>query len=177
MESPIFYPDCDVDEDVILEDREEQKELEIEDESSSSRSSALSPLHKATSRPINIPQQQRRSRRGGFAQYSARRVPPRSNSSDADDEEGGDDNDNAYAALEHWVHYAYGTKTSFETALVNEVVRRRVSDQELAIISDSSDDEEIVDMMHAEESDRRHSWIKDMSRMYPAEFGDGHLLR
>lgn len=159
-----------------MEEEEDDEETEH-----TSSSSSIPSTFKSSSRPITIPLM--RSRRGGFAQYSARkRVVPvvghrgvHSDSSDADDDEMMDDDHNT---LEHWVHYAYDPKASFEAALINEVVRRRLSDEELAIVGDSSEeDDEIIEMMHAEEADRRHSWMKDMSKMYPTEFGDGHLLR
>ncbi|KAJ6260009.1 hypothetical protein Dda_5654 [Drechslerella dactyloides] len=149
-ESPVFYPDeCSCDD--FTADKHQQKECEIS--------------KTASSMPIRVPGSAKRRRRGCFVQDDV--------SSNADDEAMDDDG----SSLEDWVQFAYTPNSTFETALISEVVRRRRSDERFANLKNHGTGfERELESAQFTESHRRSEWMRDMVRCYPQECGGGHVL-
>ncbi|KAK6343891.1 hypothetical protein TWF696_007545 [Orbilia brochopaga] len=150
-ESPVFYPDeCSCDDLAPAADKRE-KECEIS--------------KTASSMPIRVPGSAKRRRRGCFVQEDV--------SPQEDDELMDDDG----SSLEDWVQFAYTPNSTFETALISEVVRRRRSDERFANLKNHGTgfERELEDAQFYE-SNRRSEWMRDMVRHYPQECGGGHML-
>ncbi|KAF3916830.1 hypothetical protein ABW20_dc0109332 [Dactylellina cionopaga] len=169
-ESPVFYPDSDCDCKDCVCKSEQQREFKI--------STA------AKSLPILVPSFKggvKRRRRGCFVQSDARKR-REENAHDyvIDGDENKDEEDGDYDEIpvEDWIQLAYTPSSSFETALITEVVRRRKSDERFASLKsqDSISSEKELENAQFSESHRRSQWIRDMVRWYPHQCGGGHVL-
>ncbi|KAF3901437.1 hypothetical protein ABW21_db0202647 [Orbilia brochopaga] len=151
-ESPVFYPDECGCNDLATADKRE-KECEIS--------------KTASSMPIRVPGSAKRRRRGCFVQEDV--------SPTEDDESMSDD-----SSVDDFVQFAYiaaAPNSTFETALISEVVRRRQSDERFASLKNHGAGYE-YELENAQffESHRRSEWMRDMVRFYPQECGGGHML-
>ncbi|KAK6516211.1 hypothetical protein TWF506_006120 [Arthrobotrys conoides] len=160
-ESPVFYPDSDCGCDDCDCDHEE---------------AGVSKM--AKSLPIQVPVAKgnattTRRRRGCFVQNDMRKkVDEDEIMEDSDDEEAIDE-----GSIEDWVQFAYTPSSTFETALISEVVRRRKSDERFATIKNYGIGyEKELENAQFSESHRRSQWMRDMVRWYPQECGGGHVL-